>query len=104
MSTHENQTEKTESRPESVKTGPELASREADHHMPSLINDRSKLIEHLKGGGRSGISHDFGKPTFVDSAAQKMSDQHAMPAQAGDAQGVPPPETGAQNPDISPTT
>jgi len=45
---------------------PEKVAKEVDDGRKDLVQDQKAHTEHLKAGGRSGISHEFGKPMICD--------------------------------------
>jgi hypothetical protein len=71
-----------------VSEGSETASNEAQKGMGQLLNDRQKLIEFLKAGGKSGITNDFGKPSIVNAG-----EPGAHPCVAADNVTIEPGET-----------
>lgn len=105
MSTHEKQGEKTESHHDSHVAKPEHAGKEAAQHMSELVKDRKQFAEFLKAGGKSGISHDFGKPTFVDSARDKgNAEKQGRPETSADAGSAAVKDTPAQKTDNTAST
>jgi hypothetical protein len=68
MSKHEQKTEHREESHDATPKSSESALKEAHAGMGGLVNDRQKLINYLKEGGKSGITDDFGKPLIHDSS------------------------------------
>ena len=66
MTKHEKQGDHLEPDHGKGPTKIEGASSEAHEGMPDLLKDRQKMADYLKGGGRSGISNDFGKLKIDD--------------------------------------
>jgi YD repeat-containing protein len=59
-----------------VKTN-ERVSAEADAGKGDLAKQSKAILDHLKAGGKSGITNEFGKPAFVDSARSvHTTDKH----------------------------
>jgi len=101
MSGQESKIEKVKESRDESKAKPQQASKEANAAMPDLIKAKQALLQFYKEGGKSGISNDFGKPTFVDSSADKSPQPKEFQVHLTDTveeKSTPKADTGGERP------